>query len=148
MQRWDVYRLFGGDGMTACTCPIAGYCDRHRTEKNEHWHMLCQTREDYFAKWERGRGPGQTRIPEEREARRQRIAEATARKIRLLSWLKLLRNKADVGIGDTAARLVKQRKKSKIWVASDAHNAVNGLLKQCSCSRIDAIKRLNEEYPY
>jgi len=27
--------------------------------KSVHFHMLCQTRDDYFEAWERGEGPGQ-----------------------------------------------------------------------------------------
>lgn len=48
--------------MTACACQPAEFpfrCDRHDCEKVEHWHHLCQTREDYFQLWEQGRGPGQ-----------------------------------------------------------------------------------------
>ena len=45
--------------MTKCECPLAGICERHNVDKNEHWHKLCQTRENYFNAWEEGRGPGQ-----------------------------------------------------------------------------------------
>jgi len=65
--------------MTGCVCPAAGYCERHKTEKNEHWHMLCQTREDYFAVWEAGRGPGQRRSPgkNKRAIKAKRDSEST-----------------------------------------------------------------------
>lgn len=82
------------------------------------------------------------------EHRRQKIAEAVRRKLWLVSWLKLLRAPQDVGIGDTANRLIQQRKKSPIWIASDAHDAVKRLLAQCSCSKTEAVTRLNREYPY
>lgn len=42
-----------------CSCPLAGYCERHRVEKGKHWHYLCQTRSDYRDKWDVGKGPGQ-----------------------------------------------------------------------------------------
>ena len=42
-----------------CVCDKPGWCVRHQCEKSEHWHMLCQTRPDYFQLWEEGRGPGQ-----------------------------------------------------------------------------------------
>lgn len=41
-----------------CSCPLAGYCARHKIEKNEHWHRLCQ-KEAYRQAWDEGRGPGQ-----------------------------------------------------------------------------------------
>lgn len=147
--------------MTNCECPLAGYCKRHKVSKPSGWHSLCQTRESYYAAWEAGRGPGQAgRNPRQeirslkrqpdgnKEQRRKRVLEATQRKERLVSWLKLFRTEAEKGIGDTADRVVKQQKKSKAWIASDAHDAVNCLLKQCSCSRIDAVERLNTKYPY
>lgn len=44
---------------TSCTCEHPGWCDRHKCTKTANWHKLCQTRADYFALWEEGRGPGQ-----------------------------------------------------------------------------------------
>jgi hypothetical protein len=38
-------------------------CMRHDCLKTEHWHDLCRTRDDYFALWERGAGPGQVVPP-------------------------------------------------------------------------------------
>jgi len=135
--------------MMQCECPIAGYCQRHKVRKPSGWHKLCQTKAAYFEAWEQGRGPGQEQKPDDkREQRRKSVVEATQRKERLVSWLKLFRTEAEKGIGDTADRVVKQQKKSKAWIASDAHDAVNCLLKQCSCSRIDAVERLNTKYPY
>lgn len=46
-----------------CTCPLAGYCERHKINKGETWHLLCQTNRKYFEAWEQGYGPGQ-RPPE------------------------------------------------------------------------------------
>lgn len=45
--------------MTGCECEQPGFCVRHGVHKSQHWHHLCQTRENYFDAWERGRGPGQ-----------------------------------------------------------------------------------------
>lgn len=44
-----------------CECAVAGFCRRHKVSKVPHWHHLCNTRADYFARWEQGRGPGQHR---------------------------------------------------------------------------------------
>jgi len=82
-----------------------------------------------------------------REQRRIRIEEASRRKKQLIAWLKLLRSLEDAGVGDTAQRLLAQKKKQKLWVATDARDAIGCLLRQCSCSRTDAVKRLNEQYP-
>jgi len=49
---------------TGCVCAEAGWCERHECQKPEHWHRLCQTRKDYFALWEEGRGPGQFVFPD------------------------------------------------------------------------------------
>jgi len=49
--------------MTDCECPVAGFCRRHQCRKTEHWVHLCRIREDYFALWEEGRGPGQPHLP-------------------------------------------------------------------------------------
>ena len=45
--------------MTDCECETPGFCERHGIHKTPHWHRLCRTREDYFAAWEQGTGPGQ-----------------------------------------------------------------------------------------
>lgn len=47
--------------MTNCVCPVAGFCERHKVEKSEALHSLCQTRDNYFQAWEAGRGPRQNR---------------------------------------------------------------------------------------
>ena len=60
---------------TPCECPLSAICEttkrlkceRHGIEKNQHWHMLCQTREDYFNAWEQGIGPGQPQTPRPRQ---------------------------------------------------------------------------------
>jgi len=84
----------------------------------------------------------------DKSERQSRVERAVERKRQLISWLKFFRHPKDRGIGDTAARLVHQKKKSPIYIASDAHKAVNCLLKQCSCSRRDAVAKLNQQYPY
>lgn len=43
--------------LTGCVCQSAGFCERHQCHKNGHFHMLCQSRPDYFALWETGKGP-------------------------------------------------------------------------------------------
>jgi len=149
--------------MTNCECPLAGYCKLHKVSKPIGWHKLCQTKESYFEAWEQGRGPGQSgrnpkqevrrpkqqRQPDERkEQRRKKIEEAIRRKQRLIGWLRFFRLPTDRGVGDTADRLKQQRPKSPVWVPKDATQAVKCLLSHCSCSRTEAVARLNEQYPY
>lgn len=134
--------------MTNCECPLACYCQRHKITKGSGWHQLCQTKQNYFDAWEAGVGPGQERSPDKaKEQRQKRVEEAARRKKQLIAWLKLLRSPEDAGVGDTAQRLLAQKKKQKLWVATDARDAISCLLRQCSCSRVDAVKRLNEQYP-
>jgi len=132
--------------MTACTCPLAGYCDRHGIDKSEHWHQLCQTRDNYRAAWDEGRGPGQPRKPltAAQIERQERVKEASNRTARLIGWLTFFRANGDAGIGDTSFRMVQQATRR----SPDAKSAIVDLLKQCSCSRIDAVARLNKEHPY
>lgn len=149
--------------MTICECPLAGYCKRHKLSKPIGWHTLCQTNESYFEAWEQGRGPGQAgRNPkqespkpkqqgqsdERKEQRRRKVEAATRRKQRLIGWLRFFRLPTDRGVGDTAARLRQQQPKSPVWVPKDATHAVKSLLSQCSCSRTEAVTKLNEQYPY
>jgi hypothetical protein len=133
--------------MTGCTCPLASYCERHKVDKHEHWHRLCQTHEGYFRLWEDGRGPGQPlRRDARREARKRRIEASREQQKRLISWLRFYGKTfrpEDKGIGDTAHWLMKKSYKSK-----DANAVLERLLKQCSCSRADAVDRLNKKFPY
>lgn len=131
--------------MSECTCPLAGYCERHGLEKNEHWHHLCQTKESYRAAWDAGYGPGQGRKPltSAQLERKARIHERVAARDRLIDWLRSLRHPGEVGVGDTAHRLCMRSCNSP-----DAHAALERLLKQCSCSRVDAVERLNRSIPY
>lgn len=78
--------------------------------------------------------------PSERTARIQSRAAATRR---LISWLRFLRHPEDTGIGDTAHRLNMRSCKSP-----DAHAALSRLLKQCNCKTVDAVSRLNDQYPH
>lgn len=43
----------------ACSCPLAGFCDRHGIAKPAHWHKLCQAHDGYREAWDAGIGPGQ-----------------------------------------------------------------------------------------
>ena len=47
-----------------CECDIlnGGFCKRHNVHKSKKGVELCRTRPDYFRAWERGMGPGQTKI--------------------------------------------------------------------------------------
>ena len=44
---------------TGCECPLAGFCNRHGINKNEHFHKLCENHPGYFNMWDECRGPGQ-----------------------------------------------------------------------------------------
>lgn len=135
--------------MTQCECPIAGFCKRHQINKTPLLHHKCQTDPNFWNAWESGRGPAIVQeLDEKKLARKKKVEAAKSQKKRLISWLKLFRAESEKGIGDTADRLVKQRKKSPIWIASDAHDAVRRLMAQCSCSKTEAVTRLNREYPY
>ena len=131
--------------MNACTCPLAGYCDRHGIDKSEHWHHLCQTKPNYRAAWDEGYGPGQSRKPltAEQIERKASVNARVAARDRLIDWLRFLRHPVEDGIGDTAHRLCMRSCHSP-----DAHAALDRLLKQCSCSRVNAVERLNREHPY
>lgn len=133
--------------MTAppCTCPIPGWCDRHSADKPKVWHQLCQTRENYRKAWDDGRGPGQPLKPltPAQLARQERIKQARLRTQRLIGWLTFFRLPSETGIGDTASRLIQVAKHSP-----DAHTLIKRLLTMCSCSRSDAVAKLNKEHPY
>lgn len=79
----------------------------------------------------------------EKEQRRKRVAEATRAKERLISWLRLFRTPTELGVGDTAHRIVQIVKRK-----SDAHTLIKRLLSQYSCSRHDAVTKLNQKWPY
>lgn len=74
---------------------------------------------------------------------KRRVAEAVAAKQRLISWLQFFRHNSDRGLGDTAQRLGLLAKRK-----SEVHTAIKQLLSQCSCSRVDAVERLNKQHPY
>lgn len=134
--------------MTAppCTCPLAGYCDRHRVKKSDVWHQLCQSRVDYRAAWDDGRGPGQNSplLTTEQLEKKTRIQEKVATRNRLISWVKFFRQKTDSGVGDTAFRLLQQANRRSPTIKLE----IETLMKQCSCSRVNAVERLNKQYPY
>lgn len=126
--------------MTTCVCPVAAYCERHQTTKNSHWHHLCQTRPDYFAAWERGRGLGQKRSPEERAKQKQKAKVTEAKRKRLVSLLRFLRQESDIGLGDTVERILARAggRKIKSMIASLGGN--------CGCT--ERQQWLNRKYPY
>lgn len=38
---------------TPCECPLSGYCNRHKLNKNPTEHRLCSTDIKYFNMWEK-----------------------------------------------------------------------------------------------
>ena len=144
---WYVDRRYHGDTMTPapCSCPIAGWCNRHNIDKPAVWHQLCQSRESYRAAWDDGRGPGQPRRPltSEQLAKQERIQERVAATERLIGWLRLLRLPDEQGAGDTASRLISVAART-----SEAKRALERLLAACACSRSSAVDRLNRQWPW
>lgn len=53
--------LAASQSMTQCECVghEAGWCERHRCRKTEHFRKLCRADPRYYALYEAGRGPGQ-----------------------------------------------------------------------------------------
>lgn len=45
------------EAKTDCECQSAGFCQRHKCTKNEHFFGLCKSNPGYFELWESGRGP-------------------------------------------------------------------------------------------
>lgn len=39
--------------VPACSCPVAGWCERHKTQKNAKAHEVCQTNPVFRAEWDR-----------------------------------------------------------------------------------------------
>jgi hypothetical protein len=136
--------------MSECQCKEHGFCPRRNAYVPRHQWKQCQEgRVEYVdavisALQEKVEYAARKALSDEKkEERRKRVVEAKERKTRLISWLKFLRIPEDSGIGDTAHRLNMKSCKSP-----DAHEQLESLLKQCSCRRIDAVTRLNTEYPY
>ncbi len=69
--------------MSQCVCPLAGYCERHKVEKSERMHRHCQTRDDYFALWEAGRGPGQHQETNPKEDAKHAARISKSKQIRI-----------------------------------------------------------------
>lgn len=129
--------------MTPCDCPLAGYCERHQRMKTGRIYDLCKNDVRYFDIWERQ--VNEQAIPHDtaKVERHKRAKESRERTERLISWLTLFRLPDESGIGDTAHRLNKLSCKSP-----DAGALIKRLLTMCSCSRADAVARLNAEHPY
>ena len=72
-----------------------------------------------------------------------RVMASVAKHNRTVDWLLSLRIDGETGLGDTITRMLKSPKK-----IADARERMQGLLKRCSCSRSDAVKKLNQDYPY
>jgi hypothetical protein len=128
--------------VAPCECPMAGWCERHKVAKGKTWHGLCRTSESYRKAWDEGRGPGQTPMVEDREERRERIKLRIAKDARLRGWVSFFRVDGERGIGDTAWRL---RRATKSRVVKDE---LRQLMRVCACKDDQAIKNLNEMYPY
>jgi len=76
-----------------------------------------------------------------KQARRERIKEQLAQQAKLIAWLSTQRQQGEAGAGDTATRLL-----ASDSIATDARRELERLLAKCSCSRVDAVERLNREH--
>ena len=78
-----------------------------------------------------------------RDERLARAKENVARIDRLVGWLTFFRRPGEVGVGDTAHRMnMRTCKKPQL------HGLLKRLLEACDCNREDAVKRLNQRWPY
>jgi len=82
-------------------------------------------------------------VSDRKKERIEQVKLSVKQKQRLISRLKLLRTESELGIGDTAHRIVQLVKRN-----GKAHDAIKRLLAQCSCSRSDAVAKLNQQWPY
>jgi hypothetical protein len=87
--------------------------------------------------------PQAAKAVDPKSERRRAVNERRKQKQRLISWLKFFRLDTDRGVGDTANRI-----NSRTGPRRELHLMLESLLKQCSCSRRDAVARLNHDYPY
>lgn len=79
--------------MPDCTCQHASdgnrvWCERHQIWKTAHWVQLCQTRPEYRALWDAGRGPGQGYTPDPSVALQAAAGTARAEELDFLPWLR------------------------------------------------------------
>jgi len=140
----------------SCQCELAGWCERHKITKTPHFRHLCETNARYRKAWDEGRGPGQEtkELTQKQLETKARIEEARARTDRLIGWLTFFRLPDEHGVGDTASRLLKLTKPRypkplpETPARFDARELISRLLSRCSCSRSDAVARLNKDHPY
>jgi hypothetical protein len=83
------------------------------------------------------------RCDTQKQGRQAKIAEALAQQARLIAWLSTQRQQGEAGAGDTASRLL-----ASDSTATDARRELERLLTKCSCSRGDAVERLNREHAW
>lgn len=126
----------------SCTCPLAGFCDRHVIEKHEHWHSLCQTNELYREAWDGFRGPGQFNLKSKPLSRIRKIKEKVAKDRRIEGWIRSMRTPDDTGLGDTVIRLKRLTKSKEV----KAH--LRTMLQVQACDTGEAVRRLNEKHRY
>lgn len=87
-----------------CSCPLAGWCERHRLNKTDAQHKLCQTRANYRKAWDEGRLFGQKNAKPKQPPKLISMIPRHAWPM----WAKTLARFArptDYGVGDTAERV-------------------------------------------
>lgn len=75
------------------------------------------------------------------EERRRRVAQSTARRQRIIDWAMSCRKADERGLGDVLVRMVDEAEGKEI--KSDLRR----ILRVCSCSQLEAVERLNAQYP-
>ena len=129
--------------MTDCECPLAAYCERHKMNKAGRLHMLCQTNQQYFDRWESL--ANDPKVSEERELRRQRVVARSKQEKQFRDWCASMRNSEDIGLGDTLGRMLKMcgnRNRSTV------KKRITEFMKNYACVRKTAREQLNERFPY
>lgn len=128
--------------MSECTCPLAGFCDRHLIEKHEGWHKLCQENALYREAWDAFRGPAQFNLKAKPLDRITRIKERVARDRRMQGWIRWLRSADDAGLGDTVMRLKRSTKSTEVKAYLQL------MLQLQACNETEAVERLNAKHHY
>jgi hypothetical protein len=136
-------RVMMSSSQNKCSCAASGYCDRHRVFKTEHWHYLCQHREDYRHAWDEARGPGQTASDETRQRKQAEREDYIERMHALWASLHVKTNPTQAWLDNWCAKIPPFGCSCRNWLAEylvsnppmfgstwrqwtvDLHNAVN-----------------------
>lgn len=124
--------------IKACECPAAGWCARHRVNKTENWHKLCQTSLKFREMWDQGNGPGQNSDspPTYKEPELPPLPPP-----KFIRWISRFRKSDDVGPGDTFERIAERFQGKHIVALMEKLG-----MEDCGCG--ERKKRWNRDWPY